>query len=71
MPWSPFSHPHSQQTFSDGTRVGHGYFAQFVARASSPVPRPGPDVREARWFEALPPDLAFWEDYLADFARFV
>src|SRR5437667_6897856 len=60
-----------QQTFSDGTRVRHGYFAQFVARASSPVARPGPDVREARWFETLPADLAFREDYVADFKRFV
>ena len=60
-----------QQTFSDGTRVAHGYFAQFVARASSGVPRRGPDVREARWFESLPPDLVFREDYLVDFQRFV
>src|SRR5207249_2617212 len=37
-----------QQTFSDGTRVSHGYFAQFVARASSGVPRRGPDVRALR-----------------------
>ena len=60
-----------QQTFSDGSRVRHGYFAQFVARASSTVPRPGPDVQEARWFERLPADLAFREDYVADFKRFV
>src|SRR5207245_8054496 len=60
-----------QQTFSDGTRVRHAYFAQFVARASSPGPAPGPDVREARWFETLPADRAFREDYVADFKRFV
>src|SRR5207245_9509213 len=60
-----------QQTLSDGSRVRHGYFAQFVARASSIEPRPGPDVREARWFESLPPDLAFRDDYVADFTRFV
>jgi len=60
-----------QQTLSDGSRVRHGYFAQFVARASSIEPRPGPDVREAHWFEMLPPDMAYREDYLADFARFV
>ena len=60
-----------QQTFSDGNRVRHGYFAQFVARASSAVARPGPDVRETRWFETLPPDLAFREDYVADFERFI
>ncbi len=60
-----------QQTLSDGTRVRHGYFAQFVAGAASTSPRRGPDVREARWFDALPPDLAFREDYVADFARLV
>jgi len=60
-----------QQTFSDGARVRHGYFAQFVARASSRVPHPGPDVREARWFDRLPPDLAFRDDYVADFKRVV
>ncbi len=60
-----------QQTLSDGSRVRHGYFAQFVGRASSVEPRPGPDVREARWFESLPPDLAFRDDYVADFEQFV
>jgi 8-oxo-dGTP pyrophosphatase MutT (NUDIX family) len=60
-----------QQTFSDGARIGHGYFAQFVARASSGVPQRGSDVREARWFEILPSDLAFREDYVTDFKRFV
>src|SRR5438445_552648 len=60
-----------QQTLSDGSRVRHGYFAQFVGRASSVEPRPGPVVREARWFESLPPDLAFRDDYVADFEQFV
>ena len=60
-----------QQTFSDGAQVAYGYFAQFVARASSAVPHPGPDVREARWFETLPPDLAFRDDYVKDFAHLV
>src|SRR5207245_10703398 len=59
------------QTLAGGSRVRHVYFAQFVARASSIEPRPGPDVREARWFESLPPDLAFRDDYVADFTRFV
>lgn len=60
-----------QQTLSDGTRVRHGYFAQFVARAASGTPRRGPDVHEVRWFATLPADLAFREDYVADFSRFV
>jgi 8-oxo-dGTP pyrophosphatase MutT (NUDIX family) len=60
-----------QQTLSDGVRVRHGYFAQFVAKASSEAPRPAPDVQEARWFDALPANLAFREDYVGDFSRFV
>src|SRR5713226_2023738 len=60
-----------QQTFSDGTRVWHGYFAQFVARASSAAARRGPAGREARWFDRLPPALAFREDYTEDFNRVV
>src|SRR2546428_5201572 len=60
-----------QQTLSDGRRTRHGYFAQFVARAASDSPRSGPDVKEVRWFDALPIDLAFREDYVADFSRFV
>ena len=60
-----------QQTLSDGRRARHGYFAHFVARAASDSTRPGPDVQELRWFDALPADLAFREDYVADFSRFV
>jgi len=56
-----------QQNLTDTNRVRHGYFAQFIARAASLVVRPGPDVLEARWFERIPEDLAFREDYLQDF----
>jgi len=43
------------------------YFVQFVARAASRELRPDDDeVREARWFDALPGDMAFREDYEED-----
>ena len=44
------------------------YFVQFVARAANT--RLAPDdheVREARWFDDLPPDMAFRDDYAEDF----
>lgn len=56
-----------QQTLTSGKRTRHGYFAQFIARATSTEVRPGRDVRESRWFRRLPPNLAFREDYLRDF----
>ena len=44
-------------------------FVQFVARAASAHLHPDdPEIREVRWFDALPEDLAFREDYLEDFA---
>lgn len=58
-----------QQTLEDGFRARHGYFAQFIARSMSAEVRVGPDVVEGQWFDRLPPNLAFREDYEADFAR--
>lgn len=58
-----------QQNLTDGRRTAHGYFAQLAARAWSTDPRPGPDVIELRWFDALPESLAFRTDYLEDFRR--
>ena len=57
------------ETVTDGRQVRHGYFAQFVARALSRDLGPGHEVVEARWFEALPDDLAYREDYGEDFER--
>ncbi len=57
-----------QQNLTDGARVRHGYFAQFLARLDGEV-RPGADVLEVRWFDRLPQDMAFREDYLEDFRR--
>ena len=43
------------------------YFVQFVARAASHALHPDDnEVREARWFGALPADMAFREDYEED-----
>jgi len=58
-----------QQNLTDGLRFRRGYFAQFLARAASSEVRPGVDVLEARWFDVLPPDMAFREDYVEDFRR--
>jgi ADP-ribose pyrophosphatase YjhB (NUDIX family) len=60
-----------QQTLTDGVRTRPGYFAQFVARAQATDVQPGADILEAHWFDVLPEGLAFRDDYLADFARFV
>lgn len=58
-----------QQNLTDGRRISHGYFAQFLARVRGSDPRPGPDVSEVRWFDALPEHMAFRDDYVVDFAR--
>lgn len=60
-----------QENLTDGRRIRHGYFTQFIARAASVQPQPGPDVREIRWFDRLPDNLAFREDYVEDFRRVV
>jgi 8-oxo-dGTP pyrophosphatase MutT (NUDIX family) len=57
------------ETLTNENRARHGYFAQFIARATSEGLRPGHEVVDARWFDALPPDLAFREDYVDDFRR--
>ena len=58
-----------QQNLTDGRRVRHGYFAQFLARATPAEVQPGPDVLETHWFATLPADMAFRRDYVADFRR--
>jgi len=46
------------------------YFVQFVSRATTRDLRPDDDeVREARWFDAMPKDMAFRDDYLEDYRR--
>lgn len=58
-----------QQTLESGSRARYGYFAQFVALAATKDITPGLDVVEVRWFDHLPLNLAFREDYERDFAR--
>ncbi len=58
-----------QQNLTDGSRVRHGYFAQFLARAAGTTVHPGPDVAETRWFDTLPVGMAFRQDYVEDFRR--
>jgi 8-oxo-dGTP diphosphatase len=57
------------ETLTDGQRSRHGYFAQFIARAEAVDVRAGHEVVEARWFAELPREMAFREDYEADFER--
>jgi len=57
------------ETVTDGSRARHGYFAQFIARATSKELRPGHEVVEARWFDVLPGNMAFRDDYLEDFKK--
>lgn len=57
-----------QQNLTDGKRVRPGYFAQFLARIDGEV-HAGPDVLEVRWFDELPEDMAFREDYVDDMRR--
>jgi ADP-ribose pyrophosphatase YjhB (NUDIX family) len=57
------------ETVTDGQRTRHGYFAQFIAVARSTDLRAGHEVIEARWFDNLPPDMAFRDDYLEDFQK--
>ena len=43
------------------------YFVQFVSHATATDFHPDDaEVREARWFDALPDDMAFREDYIED-----
>lgn len=58
-----------QQNLTDGSRVRHGYFAQFLAKAIGDAPRPGADVLEVRWFDSLPEEMAFRGDYVEDFRK--
>jgi ADP-ribose pyrophosphatase YjhB (NUDIX family) len=57
------------EALSDGQRVRHGYFAQFIARAESTEIRPGHEVVEARWFVDPPREFAFRADYETDLQK--
>lgn len=54
-------------TLTDGERELRGTFFQFEAQSTSGEATPGPEVQEARWFDYLPPDMAYRRDYLEVF----
>jgi ADP-ribose pyrophosphatase YjhB (NUDIX family) len=57
------------QNITAGSRVRYVYFAQFSAQVTSVEAHPGRDVLEVWWFDVLPADMAFREDYLPDSGR--
>lgn len=57
------------ETLTHGDRVAHVYVAQFVAMAARATPVVGPGVLEAKWFDALPDEMAYRDDYVQDFGR--
>jgi ADP-ribose pyrophosphatase YjhB (NUDIX family) len=54
---------------TDGVHEVRGYFFQFVALAARGSPAPGPGIAEVRWFDELPREMAFREDYVEAFQR--
>lgn len=56
-------------TATDGTRSARGFVFQFEGWAPEGEPEPGEGIREAAWFDALPEDMAFREDYEEAFRR--
>ncbi len=50
-------------TVTDGQEEARGFLFQFEGLAEEGDPLPGRDVLEARWFAALPADMAFRGDY--------
>ncbi len=54
-------------TVTDGKTSVTGFFFQFEALARGSETRPGPRIAEARWFDHLPSNMAFRDDYLETF----
>ncbi len=50
-------------TVTDGDEQARGFFFQYEGMARETTTRPGRRVSEARWFDELPQDMAFREDY--------
>lgn len=55
-------------TVTDGARASRGFLFQFEGLAQEGDPRPGQGIEAIRWFDRLPADMAFREDYRAAFA---
>ncbi len=56
-------------TVTDGDAVARGFLFQFEAMALSGDAFPGTGIEEIRWFDELPQDMAFREDYAEAFQR--
>lgn len=56
-------------TVTDGVESARGFLFQFEGEAREGTPRPGDGVLEVRWFDALPEQMAFREDYRPVFAQ--
>jgi 8-oxo-dGTP pyrophosphatase MutT (NUDIX family) len=56
-------------TVTDGDAVARGFLFQFEAMALSEDASPGTGIEEVRWFDDLPEDMAFREDYVEAFQR--
>ncbi|MFQ6012812.1 MAG: NUDIX hydrolase [Thermoplasmata archaeon] len=56
-------------TVSDGREEARGFLFQFEAMAESGEAVPGEGITEVRWFDELPEDMAFREDYVEAFRR--
>jgi 8-oxo-dGTP pyrophosphatase MutT (NUDIX family) len=56
-------------TVTDGVEEVTGFFFQFEGLALKGEASPGPGVREVRWFDELPENMAFREDYVEAFRR--
>lgn len=56
-------------TVTKGERGISGFFFQFEALARDSEPSLGPGIEEARWFQHLPPNMAFRDDYSNAFRR--
>lgn len=50
-------------TVTDGREAVRGFLFQFEGLAEEGPLRPGTGIAEGRWFDALPEDMAFREDY--------
>ncbi len=56
-------------TLTDGRKATTGPFFQFEALTEGMEASPGPGIREVRWFDELPLEMAFRGDYLVPYRR--
>ncbi len=56
-------------TVTDGRHAARGFLFQFEAEALSEDAVPGTGIEAVQWFDALPGNMAFREDYVEAFRR--